>query len=149
MNSVYPHSWIRVHRKEILLTQFDPVSKPQHYNSHPSGIEVIEVTRHCQFNIGNAIKYILRHDHKGSAVQDLKKALWYLEDFDVVFGHEVKYNGFKAIEQEGVNYLDDILESEIISVTLPPPLIRVLYRLSRHDYYTAKLMLADYVSTIS
>jgi len=28
--------------------------------------------------IGNAIKYILRHPYKGRPIEDLKKAVWYL-----------------------------------------------------------------------
>ena len=30
------------------------------------------------FNLGNAVKYIARHKHKGKPLEDLKKALWYL-----------------------------------------------------------------------
>lgn len=52
---------------------------PKHYKSHPSGIEVIQITEHMNFCLGNCIKYVLRADHKGNAVQDLKKAVWYLE----------------------------------------------------------------------
>ena len=58
----------------------DPVNHPRHYNSPPSGIECIEVTRHFSFNIGNAIKYLWRADEKGAPVQDLQKALWYIND---------------------------------------------------------------------
>ena len=58
----------------------DPVNHPRHYTQHPSGIECIQVTRHMGFNLGNAIKYIWRADLKGDAVQDLKKAIWYIED---------------------------------------------------------------------
>src|SRR5262245_42630561 len=36
----------------------DPVNHPSHYTSHPSGIECIDITRHHNFNIGNAIKYL-------------------------------------------------------------------------------------------
>lgn len=64
-------------------TEFDAVNRPKHYTSHPSGIETIEITRHCNFNIGNVIKYCMRHGLKGgqdTAVQDLKKAAWYLND---------------------------------------------------------------------
>lgn len=56
----------------------DPVNHPTHYTSHPSGIEVIRITEHMGFCLGNAIKYILRADHKGNAEQDLKKAIWYI-----------------------------------------------------------------------
>ena len=56
----------------------DMVNHPPHYNAY--SVEVIEVTRHCSFNIGNAIKYMLRHLHKGKSQEDLEKALWYLRD---------------------------------------------------------------------
>ena len=58
----------------------DPVNHPAHYTGHPSGIECIEITRHMSFNLGNALKYIWRADHKGNALEDLKKARWYLDD---------------------------------------------------------------------
>ncbi len=58
----------------------DPVSKPTHYRSHPSGVECIEVTRHMGFNVGNAMKYLWRAGMKGSTVEDLKKAMWYIAD---------------------------------------------------------------------
>ena len=38
----------------------DPVNHPTHYTSDPSGVECIEITRHRNFNIGNAIKYLWR-----------------------------------------------------------------------------------------
>lgn len=64
----------------------DPVNHPQHYTSsaakcsqcqHP--IECIDVTRHMGFNVGNAVKYLWRHEHK-NGVEDLKKAVWYIND---------------------------------------------------------------------
>jgi len=63
------------------IKENDNVKNPKHYNSHPSGIECIEVTRHMNFNLGNAIKYIWRAGLKSeNAIEDLKKAIWYLED---------------------------------------------------------------------
>ena len=56
----------------------DPVNHPKHYNSHPSGIECIQVTEHMGFNLGNAMKYIWRADEKGAALEDLEKAVWYI-----------------------------------------------------------------------
>lgn len=56
----------------------DPVNPP-HYKVHPSGIECIQLTEHMNFCLGNALKYIWRADEKGTAVDDLKKAVWYLE----------------------------------------------------------------------
>jgi hypothetical protein len=60
----------------------DPVNHPPHYNSHPSGIEAIVITRHHNFNVGNVIKYLWRAGLKDGApsLQDLKKAQWYLND---------------------------------------------------------------------
>lgn len=57
----------------------DPVSRPWHYTTHPSGIECIQVTEHFGFCIGNAIKYLWRAGLKGDAVEDLRKAAWYIE----------------------------------------------------------------------
>lgn len=51
---------------------------PQHYKAHPSGIECITITEHMNFNLGNAIKYIWRAADKGSHLEDLKKAAWYV-----------------------------------------------------------------------
>ena len=64
------------------------VQHPKHYNSHPSGIECIEIVRHHNFNIGNAIKYLwragLKHEEgmsdKGKQIEDLRKALFYIND---------------------------------------------------------------------
>lgn len=56
------------------------VDHPKHYNSNPSGVEAIEIVRHMGFNCGNIIKYVWRADHKGNALEDLKKARWYLDD---------------------------------------------------------------------
>lgn len=57
---------------------YDPVTRPIHYNTHPSGIECIQITEHMNFCIGNAIKYLWRNDQK-NGVEDLKKAIWYIE----------------------------------------------------------------------
>lgn len=66
----------------------DSVNHPKHYNSHPSGIECIEVVRHYNFNVGNVIKYLWRHGLKHEqgmsdrqkALEDLRKARFYLDD---------------------------------------------------------------------
>ena len=58
----------------------DVINHPKHYTSHPSGIECIEVTRHMNYNLGCVIKYLWRADLKNDALEDLKKARWYLED---------------------------------------------------------------------
>lgn len=57
----------------------DPVNRPAHYTKHPSGVECIQITEHMNFNLGNAVKYIWRADEKGSTIEDLQKARWYLD----------------------------------------------------------------------
>lgn len=60
----------------------DPVSHPAHYTSDPSGVECIQITRHRNFNIGNAIKYLWRAGLKDSTknTEDLQKAVFYIMD---------------------------------------------------------------------
>lgn len=57
----------------------DPVNHPSHYTDHPSGVECITITEHHNFCVGNAIKYLWRAGLKGDAVEDLKKAAWYID----------------------------------------------------------------------
>lgn len=65
----------------MAATPNDPVNHPRHYSEHPSGVECITIARHCNFNLGNALKYIWRAGLKSpSPVEDLRKARWYLED---------------------------------------------------------------------
>lgn len=55
------------------------VNSPKHYNV--GKIEVIEAIEEWKlnFNLGNAIKYIARCEHKENKKQDLEKAKWYIE----------------------------------------------------------------------
>ena len=65
------------------------VNHPKHYNSHPNGIECINIIRHYTCDIANAIKYLWRAGLKPEMgkedaekeIEDLKKALWYIEDY--------------------------------------------------------------------
>ncbi|QOR59382.1 putative early protein [uncultured phage cr116_1] len=68
----------------------DRVNHPSHYTwlKDLCGIEVIDITRHMNFNLGNVIKYVLRSGHKSEEgmsdkqkrIEDLKKAVFYLND---------------------------------------------------------------------
>ena len=60
----------------------DMVNHPKHYTSDPSGVECIEITRHRNFNIGNAFKYLWRAGLKDDkkTIEDLKKAIFYISD---------------------------------------------------------------------
>jgi len=57
----------------------DPVNNPSHYTS--GKIEVIDFIedKGLNFHRGNVIKYVARADKKGKELEDLKKAMWYLQ----------------------------------------------------------------------
>lgn len=78
--------WGFNHKCYEIDSAFDPVQRPHHYNQgkaqckscgHP--IECIDITRHMDFAIGNAMKYLWRFREK-NGLQDLAKARWYLDD---------------------------------------------------------------------
>lgn len=67
----------------------DMVNHPSHYNSNSKGIEVIDVMDAFTedligidaIDIGTAIKYIGRLGKKDNPVQEVKKAIWYLQHY--------------------------------------------------------------------
>lgn len=80
-------------KEDIFRIRFkmeDNVNHPPHYTwlKDKCGIEVIDITRHMDFCLGNSIKYILRAGHKHEVsmsnkekeIEDLKKAIWYIND---------------------------------------------------------------------
>lgn len=81
---------VYTNKKQIEINEEDNVNHPSHYTwlKEKCGIEVIDITRHMDFNLGNAIKYILRAGHKKDyylhskqkEIEDLKKAAWYIND---------------------------------------------------------------------
>ena len=82
--------------------EYDQVNHPPHYNwlIDKCGIEVIDIARHLDFDLGNAIKYILRAGKKPitsekninnnkAAIQDLNKAIWYINDKIKILENEI------------------------------------------------------------
>lgn len=57
----------------------DIVAHPSHYTH--GGIECIDAIEAWKlgFHLGNVVKYIVRADHKGTPLEDLQKARWYLD----------------------------------------------------------------------
>lgn len=65
----------------------EQVNNPDHYQAN--GMEAIDVidAYELNFNLGNAIKYILRANKKGNKKVDLEKAVWYLNrEIDKFYG---------------------------------------------------------------
>lgn len=80
--SFITHNSLKIDEEE------DNVNHPSHYTwlKDSVGIEVIDITRHLDFDRGNAIKYILRCGMKEQgdiekAIEDIEKAIWYLNDY--------------------------------------------------------------------
>ena len=80
------------------------VNHPKHYNSHPNGIECIDIIRHYVCDIANAIKYLWRAGLKAEMgmedaekeIEDLRKALWYIEDY--FYEDVIRYESTSSID---------------------------------------------------
>lgn len=59
----------------------DMVNHPPHYGGENNPYEAIKVIEAwgLSFHLGNAVKYIARAGRKGAAIEDLKKARWYID----------------------------------------------------------------------
>lgn len=78
------------------MTEYERIGQEAEQVSHPShyswlkdlcGVEPLDICRHLDFNVGNAIKYLLRKDKADGnktkvekRIEDLKKAKFYVED---------------------------------------------------------------------
>lgn len=84
------NSTIKEQGEEIVVTsREEQVSHPSHYKwlKDLCGVEPIDICRHLDFNIGCAVKYLLRKgkremnlSDKEQRIQDLKKAVFYIQD---------------------------------------------------------------------
>lgn len=87
------------------------VNHPKHYNSHPSGVECIDIVRYYNFNVGNVFKYLWRHGLKHEqgvsdrqkAIEDLRKAQFYLNDEIDRLEHEAVGNDTDYYVNETAN----------------------------------------------
>ena len=72
-------------QRATLSDPVDMVSHPAHYNNGPPcpgcgrTIECIDVIEYRPCLRANAIKYLWRADDKGKTIEDLKKAIWYIQ----------------------------------------------------------------------
>lgn len=72
----------------------EQITHPGHYNQNPlECIDAIEgsmsTDEFAGFLKGNVLKYLWRYKHKGSPIEDLKKAEWYLAKLREVITHQV------------------------------------------------------------
>lgn len=79
VNKTQNQGELRTVMRMTINDKADPVNHPAHYKY--GGIETIDFieAKELNYNMGNAVKYITRADHKGNRKQDLEKAIWYLK----------------------------------------------------------------------
>lgn len=110
------------------ISEYEMVNYPAHYLSHPSKVEVIDLTRHLPFGIGNAVKYVMRAPHKQNPQRDLAKALWYLSDS---IGHNLSYT---------INPSLDALAQRVADAEPNPEVAEIIRSLCCRNPYTNKPM---------
>ncbi len=106
--------------KEEEKPSHDPVNRPSHYNSHPSGVECIEITRHYSCMVGSAIKYLWRAGLKKSQYAfavDPKKVN--LKDLEELYDKRLQPGSFIKIDattqpSDAIKLLGDYSKEEEI-----------------------------------
>lgn len=104
------------------MTKKDPVNHPEHYETN--GIECFDAIVASQetdaakdFCICNAFKYIWRNKHKNNSVEDIKKAIWYLEKF-VQLSDDKDYIRVGAPKKEHKLSLADLTHKDCVDACL-------------------------------
>lgn len=67
------------HLIDVSYGKEEKVNHPSHYNAGKYEVIDVIVDWQLNFNLGNAVKYIARCDHKGNKKEDLEKAIFYLK----------------------------------------------------------------------
>jgi len=119
----------------------DAVNHPSHYTTGKyEVIDVIEDWRVC-YHLGNVIKYIARHQHKGRPIEDLKKAEWYLKRL-VEFQNRYKY---EHLCQISASRASETFEEIMIDWALPANLVVVLKNITERKFEKAVEILSNYI----
>jgi hypothetical protein len=77
----------------------DPIN-PNHYTSHPSGIQCVEISKHLSGCLAQAFQYVWRCGQKDDPIQDLKKAIWFIDtEIDISTSDKQTVTNILAIEE--------------------------------------------------
>ena len=72
-------SWSAVESGPISpIDKYDLVTHPKHYTNQVPGIECWDVLKHFPYLRGTAVKYLWRAGDKDDIIQDLRKAIQYI-----------------------------------------------------------------------
>lgn len=80
-----------------MTEQFDAVHEPQHYIKASVRLEPIELTSRLDACLGQALNYVFRAPYKGNELEDLQKAIVYLER-----SYKLKTPKYKYREKDNV-----------------------------------------------
>lgn len=94
---------------------------PDHYKKGAIPVEPIVVCSRMSFCLGNFVKYVCRAPYKGNELEDLKKALWYIN----------YYTPF-AFDKEVAQLHTDKVVCDILK-SAPPVVQHLLLDVSHHD----------------
>lgn len=123
-------------------TKPDMINRAPHYNHGTiEPIDVIEDWR-LGFRLGNAVKYISRADHKGTRLDDLKKAEWFLKRERA----DQQENGFRLAMRRANNSAIGFDAQAVADDWKLSPRLRVIIRLIQYKTYAA---LCDAVGMIA
>ena len=91
---------------------------PSHYQDHPvfTG-ECYDIIKFCDLTTGNCIKYLWRQGRKDSVVQDLRKALWYVQQLPAPCTPIVPQSVVDRLTAEAAPFLADH-ESDVLWLTV-------------------------------
>lgn len=72
---------MQIEKQQLKFNKMENVNHPNHYKGKDNPYEVIKVIDAWElgFSLGNAIKYIGRANAKGKKIEDLQKAIWYIQ----------------------------------------------------------------------
>lgn len=110
----------------------DNVDHPKHYTSHPNGVECIDIVLRLPFGLGCVIKYLWRAGMKGSRVEDLQKAMYYMKKAPLYCVDTVRHDLIqRVLEHENNEVLQKILRKISLgshSIYMTEELIEILQR---------------------
>lgn len=106
MMRFFPENWeLEFDEEPAIVHTMDNVNHPSHYASG-CGFECFEMMRLVfstdeleGFCLGNAFKYIWRHEHKGGT-EDLLKARWYLETVQRIYPAIIHNETYKFLHEK-------------------------------------------------
>ncbi len=122
---------------------YDDINFPKHYNNHESGIESIEITRYLIGDLSNIWKYAMRYQHKGTPKKDLKKLVFYMDDFLTHF-----YLKENRLDLKFIVPVDVLRKMGVVIEKEPVKEIKKVFEIVYNICYTNNIPSVDYYNNI-